>query len=85
MSSIHDKCPEIKKVFHPIESSAGSFAECNSFDIQNYWYNPESTVVHTNMDVFDYLVQTDSLGKVLQDEESFCLATFPFCHLMRIT
>lgn len=78
MNHIHDKCPEIKKVFHVIESSAGPFAECNNLDIQNCWYNPESTVVYTNMDVFDNLIQTDSLGKVLQEEEPFCLATFPF-------
>jgi uncharacterized membrane protein len=78
MDQIHYKCPEIKKVFHVIESSAGPFAECNNFDIQNYWYNPESTVVYTNMDVFDNLIQTDSLGRVLQEEEPFCLATFPF-------
>ena len=50
----------------------------NNFDIQNYWFNPESTVVYTNMDVFDNLIQTDSLGKVLQEEEPFCLATFPY-------
>jgi 4-amino-4-deoxy-L-arabinose transferase-like glycosyltransferase len=78
MDQIHYKCPEIRKVFHVIESSAGPFAECNNFDIQNYWYNPESTVVYTNMDVFDNLIQTDSLGKVLQEEEPFCLAIFPF-------
>jgi 4-amino-4-deoxy-L-arabinose transferase-like glycosyltransferase len=78
MDQIQHKCPEIKKVFHVIESSAGPFAECNNYDIQNYWYNPESTVVYTNMDVFDNLIQTDSLGKVLQEEEPFCLATFPF-------
>jgi hypothetical protein len=78
MNQIHYKCPEIKKVFHVVESSAGPFAECSNFDIQNYWYNPESTVVYTNMDVFDNLIQTDSLGKVLQEEEPFCLAAFPF-------
>jgi hypothetical protein len=78
MDQIQHKCPEIKKVFHVIESSAGPFAECNNYDIQNYWYNPESTVVYTNLDVFDNLIQTDSLGKVLQEEEPFCLATFPF-------
>jgi 4-amino-4-deoxy-L-arabinose transferase-like glycosyltransferase len=77
MNHIHEKCPEIRKVFHVIESSAGPFAECNNFDIQNYWYNPEATVVYTNMDVFDNLIQTYSLGKVLQKEEPFCLATFP--------
>jgi len=40
MNQIHYKCPEIKKVFHVVESSAGPFAECSNFDIQNYWYNP---------------------------------------------
>jgi hypothetical protein len=68
MNHVHEKYPEIKKVFHVVESSAGPFAECNNYDIQNYWYNPKSTVVYTNMDVFDNLIQTDSLGRVLQKE-----------------
>jgi len=78
MNQLHFKNPEIKKVFHVVESSAGPFAELENFDIQNYWFNPESTVVYTNMDVFDNLIQTASLGKILHEEEPFCLATFPF-------
>jgi hypothetical protein len=78
VNQIHYENPEINKVIHVVESSAGPFAECKNFDIQNYWYNPKSTVVFTNMDVFDNLIQTDSLGKVLYNEELFCLATFPF-------
>ena len=65
----------------PLKDSAGPFAECNNFDIRNYWYKPESTSVYTNMDVFDNLIQTDSLGKVLQKEEPFCLANFPIMPL----
>jgi uncharacterized membrane protein len=81
MNHIHEKYPEIKKVFHVVESSAGPFAECNNYDIKNYWYNPESTVVYTNMNVFDNLIQTDSLGRVLQKEEPFCLTKFPIMPL----
>ena len=76
INHLHEKFPEIKKVFHVVEWSAGPFAVYDNFDFQNYWYNPESTVVYTNMDVFDNLIQTDSLGKVLQEEEPFCLASF---------
>ena len=77
MNHVHDKYPEIKKVFHVVEGSVGPFVEYNNFDIQNYWYNPKPTTVYTNMDVFDELIQTDSLGKVLQKEEPFCLVSFP--------
>jgi len=81
MYHLHEKCPEIKKVVHVVESSAGPFAEYANVGIQNYWYNPESTVVYTNMDVFDNLIQTDSLGRVLQKEELFCLTKFPIIPL----
>jgi len=81
MTSIHEKYPEIKKVVHIVESSAGPFSEYANVDIQNYWFNPQSTVVYTNMDVFKNLIQTDSLGKVLQHDEPFCLVKFPIMPL----
>ena len=74
---IHKKYPEIKKLFHIFEGSAGPFAEYDNIDVQNFWYNPKATFVYTNMDVFDNLIQTDSLGKVLQKEEQFCLVNYP--------
>ena len=77
INHIHEKYPEIKKVFHVVEGAVGPFIEYNNYDIQNYWYNPEPTTVFTNMDVFDNLIQTDSLENVLQKEESFCLVGFP--------
>jgi hypothetical protein len=77
MNHIHEKYPDIKKVFHVVEGSAGPLAEYCDYDIQNYWYKPKSTIVYTNMDVFNNLIQTDSIGKVLQKEEPFCLVDFP--------
>ena len=43
----------------------------------NYWYNPDSTVVYTNMAVFSNLHATGSIGSVLKKDESFCVANFP--------
>jgi uncharacterized membrane protein len=77
IDNIHNKYPEIKKVFHVFEGTAGPFAEYSNLDIQNYWYNPESTFIFTNMDVFDNLIQTNSIEKVLHKNESFCLVNFP--------
>jgi hypothetical protein len=77
MIHIHEKYPKVKKVFHVVEGTAGPFAEYDNFDIQNYWFNPQPTTVFTNMDVFDNLVQTGSLAKVLQKEEPFCFVNFP--------
>ncbi|MFH1197806.1 MAG: glycosyltransferase family 39 protein [bacterium] len=77
MNYIHERYPEITKVFHVVEVTTGPFVEYDHFDIQNYWFNPESTVFYTNVDVFGNLVQTDSLGKVLRKDELFCLASFP--------
>ena len=78
INHIHERYPEIKKVFHVSELSAGPFAEYDNFDIQNYWYSPEYTTVFTNMDVFENLVHANSLGKMLQEEEPFCLVEFPY-------
>ena len=77
MDYLHEKDPEIKKIFHVLETTAGPFAEYIGKDIQNYWYNPESTIVYTNLDVFRNLIKTDSIGKVLRRDEQFCVANFP--------
>ena len=74
---VHVKHPEINKIFHVLETTAGPFAEYNNYDIQNYWYNPDSTIVYTNLEVFQNLMKTDSLGKVLKKYEPFCVANFP--------
>ncbi len=68
--------PEVKKIFHVLETTAGPFAEYENYNIANYWYNPESTIVYTNMNVFDNLRAIDSLGKVLNKNEKFCVADF---------
>jgi len=81
MNHIHEKCPEVKKVFHVVEGSAGPFAEYDNYDIQNYFFKPEYTSVYTNLDVFDNLIQTGSLGKALQEGEPFCLVNFPIMPL----
>ena len=75
---LHKKHPEVKKVFHVLETTAGPFVEYNNFDFEHYWYNPDSTIVYTNMDVFRNLLTTDSLYKVLKKDESFCVANFPY-------
>ena len=75
---LHEKHPGVKKVFHVLETTAGPFAEYACYGIKNYWYDPESTVVYTNMDVFDNMKSTDSLGKVLKKDEQYCLANFPY-------
>ena len=76
MDYIHEKHPEIKKVFHVLETTVGPFVEYDNYNIQNYWYDPDSTIVYTNVDVFQNLLKTDSLGKVLKKEESFCVANY---------
>jgi hypothetical protein len=73
---IHKTYPEIKKIFHVIEISAGPFVEYSNPDIENYWFKPEKTIVFTNMDVFSNLHTTDSLGKVLKKDEPFCAVSF---------
>lgn len=70
---IHKTYPEIKKVFHIIEITAGPFVEYGNPDDENYWFKPKNTIVFTNMDVFRNLHTTDSLGKVLQKDETFCV------------
>ena len=74
---IHKTYPEVNKVFHVMETTAGPFVEYRNFDIENYWYKPENTIVFTNLDVFENLHTTDSLGKVLKKEEPFCAVSFP--------
>ena len=78
LNHLHKKHPEIKKVFHVLEITAGPFAEYNNFHIENYWYKPDSTIVYTNLDVFRNLLTTDSLYKVLKKDEPFCVANFPY-------
>ena len=73
---IHEKHPEIKKVFHVLEGTVGPFVEYDDYDIQNYWYNPDSTTVYTNVEVFQNLLKTDLLGKVLKKNEPFCVANY---------
>jgi len=78
LNYLHERHPEVKKVFHVLETTAGPFAEYNKFDIQNYWYNPDPTVVYTNMNVFSNLIKTKSLDKVLKKDENFCVVNFPY-------
>ena len=75
---LHDTYPEIKKIVHVLELTAGPFAEYNNYGFDNYWYNPASTVVYTNMAVFSNLHAVHSIGTVLKKDESFCVATIPF-------
>jgi len=72
----HKTYPEIKKMFHVFEASAGPFVEYSNPDIKNYWLKNEQTIVFTNMDVFPNLYTTDSIGKVLKNNELFCVAGF---------
>jgi uncharacterized membrane protein len=78
LNYLHKKHPEVKKVIHVLETTAGPFAEYSSSNIENYWYNPDSTIVYTNMDVFSNLLTTDSHGKVLRKDEPFCVVNFPY-------
>jgi hypothetical protein len=78
---LHKTYPGVKKVIHIIELSAGPFVEYNNFDIDNYWYRTDSTIVYTNMDAFRNLKTTDSIGKVLKKNEQFCTVSFPFLPL----
>ena len=78
LNYLQKKHPEVKKVFHVLEATAGPFAEYTNDEIENYWYNPESTIVYTNMDVFSNMLTTQSLGQVLTKDETFCLANFPY-------
>lgn len=76
LSHLHNRHPEVKKIFHVLETT-GSFIEYSSQNFDNYWFCPESTVVYTNMDVFYNLHTTTSLNKVLKDGEPFCVVNFP--------
>jgi 4-amino-4-deoxy-L-arabinose transferase-like glycosyltransferase len=73
---LHKTYPELKKIFHVFEVSAGPFIEYSNPDIKNYWFKNEQTISFTNMDVFHNLYTTDSIGKVLKNDESFCLVGF---------
>jgi uncharacterized membrane protein len=73
---LHKTYPEVKKIFHVIEVTAGPFVEYSNSNIENYWYKPEKTVVFTNMDVFVNLHATCSLSNVLIKDEPFCVASF---------
>jgi uncharacterized membrane protein len=75
---LHKTYPDTKKIFHVLELTAGPFVEYNRFGFENFWFKPESTIVYTNMDVFDNLHTTDAAGKVLKQDEAFCVANFPF-------
>jgi hypothetical protein len=72
---LHEKYPDIRKVFHVFEITSGPFAEYANYGIENYWYKTDSTVVFTNMDAFSDLHATDSLSKVLKRDEPFCVAS----------
>ena len=78
LNHLQKKHPEVKKVFHVLEATAGPFAEYAGPGIKNYWYNPESTIVYTNMSVFNNMPAARSLGEVLKIDEPFCLANFPY-------
>ncbi len=69
--------PEIKKIFHVFEVTAGPFIEYSSPEVENYWFRNEHTIVFTNMDVFPDLSKTDSIGEFLSNDEPFCVAGFP--------
>jgi uncharacterized membrane protein len=71
LNHLHKKHPEVKKIFHVLETTAGPFVEYNNVNIENYWYNPDSTIVYTNLDVFRNLLTTDSLYKVLKKMSPF--------------
>jgi hypothetical protein len=73
---LHKTYPELKKIFHVFEVSAGPFIEYSNPDIKNYWFKNEQTISFTNMDVFHNLYTTDSIGKVLKNDEPFCLVGF---------
>lgn len=78
LNHLQSKHPNVKKIFHVLETTAGPFVEYCTNDLENYWYNPDSTIVYTNMDVFENLYKTDSLSKVLKNNEPFCVANFPY-------
>ena len=78
LSHLQKKHPEVKKIFHVLEATAGPFAEYAGSGIKNYWYNPKSTIVYTNMSVFNNMPAAGSLGEVLKIDEPFCLANFPY-------
>lgn len=78
---IHQNYPEVNKIFHLTELTAGPFAEYSYPVDENYWYCTDSTIVYTNMDVFDNLISTNSLSNVLQKDESFCFVEFPYSQL----
>ncbi len=69
--------PELKKVVHVIEVTAGPLAEYSrSTDIQNYWYNPKGTIVYTNMAAYDNLIDVKNLDDFLTKDEVYCINTF---------
>jgi hypothetical protein len=75
---LHKEYPDTKKIFHVLELTAGPFIEYNNLGFENYWFKPDSTIVYTNMDVFNNLQTTDAVSKVLKKNETFCVANFPF-------
>lgn len=70
--------PDIKKVVHVIEVTAGPLAEYSrSTDLKNYWFNPEGTIVYTNMAVYENLTKVKKPDDFLTKDEIYCIASFP--------
>ncbi|MBN2613756.1 MAG: glycosyltransferase family 39 protein [Bacteroidales bacterium] len=70
--------PEISKVVHIVETTAGPLAEYSrSTGLKNYWFNPEGTIVYTNMDVYENLTDVKTPEEFLTEGEIYGIAVFP--------
>ena len=69
--------PEVRKVLHLNELTAGPFAEYGRGDTwQQYYLNNQGTSWYSNMKAFDGVKSVASIDQMVGDGEIFCLAEF---------
>ena len=69
--------PDIKKIVHVNEVTAGPLVTYNNIGSwQQYYMEDGNTVTYTNLDVFDDLTRFKRLHDVLNPDEVFCLINF---------
>jgi 4-amino-4-deoxy-L-arabinose transferase-like glycosyltransferase len=74
--------PDIIKIVHTIELTAGPFVE---YDVDRHWkqyyLKTDDSAWYTNMDAYDDLQAIKSLDEILKKDDVFCLASFPLLPL----
>ena len=79
---IHENYPEVKKILHINEVTAGPLAVYSQpGQAEQYWLQNKNTVAYTNVNVFTNLHQVKTLDEMLNKGEIFCLVNFKYLTL----